>query len=42
MAQRLADYVGIQEYACDDESDAIAVGIAWLIENGYVGRVDDG
>lgn len=42
VAQRLSAYVGEQEYECDDESDATAVGIAWLIENDYVRRVDDG
>lgn len=36
VAQWLEKYVGKQEYACDDESDAVAVGVAWLIQNGYI------
>lgn len=34
VAEALEAYVGKQEYACDDESDAVAVGIAWLVSNG--------
>lgn len=41
----LEQYVGKQTYACDDESDATAVAVAWLIENGYIdcpyGKEDD-
>lgn len=33
VAEALLPYVGNQEYACDDESDAVAIGIAWLIQN---------
>ena len=33
VAEMLEDYVGPQRYACDDESDAVAVGVAWLIQN---------
>lgn len=33
VAEMLEDYVGVQQYACDDESDAVAVGVAWLIQN---------
>lgn len=33
VAETLEDYVGPQQYACDDESDAVAVGVAWLIQN---------
>ena len=33
VAAALPQFVGEREYACDDESDAVAVGIAWLIEN---------
>ena len=29
-------YVGKQEYKYDDMSDAVAVGVAWLIQNKYV------
>lgn len=36
VAAALESYVGEQEYACDDESDAVAVGIAWLIQNGLI------
>lgn len=32
VAEALESYVGKQKYACDDESDAVAVGIAWLIQ----------
>ena len=31
VAKSLAQFVGEREYACDDESDAVAVGVAWLI-----------
>ena len=27
-------YIGEHEYTCDDESDAAAAGVAWLIQNG--------
>lgn len=36
VAQSLAQFVGEREYACDDESDAVAVGIAWLISQGML------
>ena len=36
VANALAQFVGEREYACDDESDAVAVGIAWLIQRGMV------
>lgn len=36
VATSLAKYVGEQTYACDDESDAVAVGIAWLMLSGYI------
>ena len=32
VAQALDLYVGKQEYKCDDESDAVAVAVAWLIQ----------
>lgn len=35
VAASLPYYVGDIQYASDDESDAVAVGIAWLIKNGY-------
>ena len=33
VAASLAQFVGEREYACDDESDAVAVGVAWLLSN---------
>lgn len=36
VAQSLAQFVGERDYACDDESDAVAVGIAWLIDQGMI------
>ena len=32
VAESLVRYVGALEYETDDESDAVAVGIAWLIQ----------
>ena len=36
VAAALDKYVGPQNYACDDESDALAVAIAWLISQGVI------
>lgn len=36
VAAALTQFVGEREYACDDESDAVAVGIAWLIQQGML------
>lgn len=36
VASALAQFVGEREYACDDESDAVAVGVAWLLEQGMI------
>jgi len=36
VAAALPQFVGSQQYECDDESDATAVGIAWLIQNGMI------
>lgn len=36
VAASLQQFVGEHEYACDDESDAVAVGIAWMIEQGMI------
>ena len=36
VAAALEKYVGPREYQFDDESDAVAVGVAWLIQNGYI------
>lgn len=40
VASCLEPYVGKIDYECDDESDAVAVGIAWLIEHRYIEAVD--
>lgn len=36
VADALEYYVGKQDYSCDDESDATAVAIAWLIQQGQI------
>lgn len=36
VAAALDKYVGKQEYDVDDLSDAVATGIAWLIQKGYI------
>ena len=36
VADSLEKYIGKQEYKCDDESDAAAVAIAWLIQQGQL------
>ena len=36
VAAGLEKYIGKQDYKCDDESDAAAVAIAWLIQNGQI------
>ncbi len=36
VARCLEYYVGKQTYKCDDESDAVAVAIAWLIQQGQI------
>lgn len=36
VAASLAQYVGQQFYASDDESDATAVAVAWLIQHGFL------
>lgn len=40
VAAALPFYVGERTYACDDESDAVAVGVAWLIEKGHIPQAD--
>lgn len=32
VAAALVQFVGEREYVCDDESDAVAVGVAWLLQ----------
>lgn len=36
VADALEEFVGKHEYACDDESDAVAVGVAWLLLQGMI------
>lgn len=36
VADGLNAWVGRQSWKTDDESDACAVGIAWLVQNGYL------
>ena len=36
VAAALPQFVGEHQYACDDESDAVAVGIAWMLEKGMI------
>lgn len=36
VAKGVANYCTPREWKTDDESDAVAVGIAWLIDNGYM------
>ena len=36
VADSLERYVGKVQYGTDDESDAVAVGIAWLIGEDYL------
>ena len=40
VAEGLEPYVGKYEYTVDDESDAVAVGVAWLISNKYLDRIN--
>ena len=42
VASCLEQYIGPQQYESDDESDACAVGIAWLIENGFLSPITKG
>lgn len=35
VAASLPQYVGEQSYKTDDESDAVAIAIAWLLKNEY-------
>lgn len=37
VREALEHHVGERAYACDDESDAVAVGVAWLIQNNLIG-----
>jgi crossover junction endodeoxyribonuclease RuvC len=42
VAAALEKYVGKQEYKYDDESDAVAVVIAWLIQQGQIKEDNNG
>lgn len=33
VAAALPAFVGEMEYTCDDESDAVAIGVTWVLEN---------
>ena len=35
VSDALLQYVGQQQYKTDDESDAVAIGVAWLLKNEY-------
>ena len=39
VAEALDNYLEHPIWRADDESDAVAVGIAWLIENGYMDSI---
>ena len=41
VAEALENFVGKVNYACDDESDAVAVGVAWLIKEGMITKESD-
>ena len=41
VAKGLEKYVGKLEYECDDMSDAVAVGIAWLIQKKYIEKLPE-
>lgn len=41
VAAALEKYVGPREYEFDDESDAVAVGVAWLLINNYLDKKED-
>lgn len=41
VADALEKYVGPQTYEVDDLSDAVAVGIAWLIKNNYIEQISN-
>lgn len=41
VAEALEFYIGKQDYKCDDESDAAAVAIAWLIQQKQIKPKED-
>ena len=40
VAKALPNYVGDVEYTVDDESDAVAVAVAWLIKNELIKQIE--
>ena len=40
VASALEKYVGKQQYDFDDMSDAVAVGVAWLLQNKMIDSKD--
>ena len=41
VALSLIKYVGKQEYKYDDESDSVAVAVAWLIQQGEIKQIEE-
>jgi len=41
VAKALDKYVGKQDYKCDDESDSVAVAIAWLIQQEEIKQIEE-
>lgn len=39
VAQSMSDYLGLQHYQNDDESDAAAVAVAWLIQHRQINQI---
>ena len=42
VAAALKYYIGPQDYKCNDESDAAAVAVAWLIQQGQIEAKENG
>lgn len=40
VADGLTHYVGLLPFACDDESDAVALGLTWLMQHGTLQPLD--
>lgn len=40
VSSALTSYVGERTYTFDDESDAVAVGVAWLIQHGLIDKAE--
>ena len=41
VAIELSKYIGTQNYKCDDEYDAAAVAVAWLIQQEQIKQIDN-